>query len=100
MAPPSDAPPSRPLNYVVPTAAAEWPKAAACDSMGLDGLCKVLKQVAVEVRAPPCLIQSAHPAIHTAPPCLRHSAHPAIDRAPTLPHTRRHPALDTAPTLP
>jgi hypothetical protein len=45
VSPPEGSPPSRPLNYVVPQESTEWPKPEACESLGVQGLCSVLKTV-------------------------------------------------------
>ena len=44
----ADSPPARPLNWVVPKSEPEWPKREACESLGVQGLCTVLKSVARE----------------------------------------------------
>lgn len=50
VAPPADSPPARPLNYVVPPTASEWPHAANCASMGLESLCEVVQAIGSERR--------------------------------------------------
>jgi hypothetical protein len=47
VAPPADAPPARPLNYVVP-ASEPWPPTKTCEELSLTGLCEVVGKVALD----------------------------------------------------